>query len=192
MLWSDFIRQKRSLYLCYSKCCIFGGIWLWETHRCFFCSPGDKETKLCAREAGSVPLGYIKALGVQLLSQPPLSPSEQELGRCLRLLWIEVFPKCWPSPWEGFSHLAFLVVCEQEHLEPFRIRAQRRVDVLACCSPDMLMGVWEGAWLKCRTACLPAWARLFLKFYYLCVFKCICLNKKKPNIRIAVFSKRAK
>lgn len=66
-----------------------------------FCSPGDKETKLCAQEAGSVPPGYIKALGVQLLSQPPLSPGEQELGRLLLLLQIEIFHKCCLSPWEG-------------------------------------------------------------------------------------------
>lgn len=30
-----------------AKHCIFGGVW--EKHRCFFCSPGDKETKPCAR-----------------------------------------------------------------------------------------------------------------------------------------------
>lgn len=99
-----------------------------------FCSPGDKETKLCAWEAGSVPPGYIKALGVQLLSQPPLSPGEQELGRRLPLRRIEVFfQKCCPSPREGFSHVSFLAAREREHLDPLHIRARRQV-VLRCAA----------------------------------------------------------
>lgn len=62
-----------------------------EKDRCFFVVQETKKQSLVlGREAGSVPPGYIKALHVQLLSQPRLSPGEKELGHCSLLPWIEI------------------------------------------------------------------------------------------------------
>lgn len=74
-----------------------------------------------------MPPGYIKTLGVQLLSQPPLSLGEQELSCCFLLLCTKIFHKCCPSPWEGFFTGFFSADCEQEHLDPLRISARRQV-----------------------------------------------------------------
>lgn len=115
-----------------------------------FCSPGDKETKLCAWEAGSVPPGYIKAFGVQLPSQPPLSPGEQELFAAP--MDRNLVHKCCLSPWEGFSDV--FSACEQ-YLDPLHISTQKQV-LLACCSPDTLTCVGESMAevQDCSPACL--------------------------------------
>lgn len=83
-----------------------------------FCSPGDKETKLCVWEAGSVPPGGIEALGVQLLSQPPLAPGEQELGRPSLLPWIGIFPRVLPFSLGGFSTCLFSLPVSRSVLIP--------------------------------------------------------------------------
>lgn len=84
MLWSDFMRQKRSLYLCYSKRCIFfGGVWLWETHRCFFVVQETKGQGLVrggrTRGAGSAGRWGAAAVRPPLLGAgaPAAAPAEE-------------------------------------------------------------------------------------------------------------------
>lgn len=63
----------------------------------------------------------IKALGVQLPSQPPLPPGEQELGRCLLLLWLEI------------STNAAALLGRDFHMVPFSLPVSRSI-LIPCSS----------------------------------------------------------
>lgn len=147
-----------------AKHCIFGGVW--EKHRCFFCSPGDKETKPCAEEAESVPAGYIEALRVRLLSQPLLSSSERELH--LLLCCLETFcqaeSKGTAVPFRGCSHSPFLLA----------------------------LLTWAAMWPRCRRRCFLLGFVWLSRWAYLCQWglKFVCLKEK--HIAITAFSKCAK
>lgn len=73
-----------------------------------------------------MPPGDIKALGVQLPSQPPLPPGEQELGRCLLLLWLETSTNAVPLLGRDF-HVFPFSLSEQEHFDPLHVSAKGQV-----------------------------------------------------------------
>lgn len=128
-----------------------------------------------------MPPGDIKALGVQLPSQPPLPPGEQELGRCLLLLWLETSINAVPLLGRDF------------HMFPFSLPVSRSILIL-CTSAPRDRGFFGLLCSRYTEGCLrgsvvgiqgssPAWlGSLILEMSLsLWVSKIMCLNTRKKK-----------
>lgn len=136
-----------------------------------------------------MPPGDIKALGVQLPSQPPLPPGEQELGRCLLLLWLETSTNAVPLLGRDF------------HVFPFSLPVSRSIFIPCTSAPrdrcffDLLCSRYTEGCMRgsvvgiqgCSPACLASLILEMSLSVWVSKFTCLNTRKKKklcfPNMQ---------